>query len=309
MTERRPALQVLEPMAPEAGDCQHAVDMHGSYARGLSVASGTEDRRIPVAPEDELEPAHGRRHTLLLPVSERQSLSHRPVFLENGRHGQSSGWSSASPRDLRVPARRAESHDGARDRHWRRSSRLVNPRARQQDNIRRAALGGAQGSSRPPRTGAVPHRHNASIHRMVDPFASRRTPKRCRSDTGRSVGDLRGVGPPGSGTSRALGNSVRSARKYSAFLYAHLVRRRDPPFRGLSLRATVGFVALYLVASLGLELARRLVRRRLNLPGWTVDLLAFGLPVVLLATMLAIASWQWQRWGRHRARHLRSDVK
>ena len=43
VTERRPALQVLEPMAPEAGDCQHAVDMHGSYARGLSGASSTED--------------------------------------------------------------------------------------------------------------------------------------------------------------------------------------------------------------------------------------------------------------------------
>ena len=32
-----PALQVLEPMAPEAGDCQHAVDMHGSYARDYRV--------------------------------------------------------------------------------------------------------------------------------------------------------------------------------------------------------------------------------------------------------------------------------
>lgn len=87
------------------------------------------------------------------------------------------------------------------------------------------------------------------------------------------------------------------------------MRWRDSPFRGWSLRETLTFIAFYIVASVGLELARRVVMRRLNWPGWTVDLLAFGVPVAILVTMLAIASWKWQRSGRHRAAHLRSDVK
>ena len=66
------------------------------------------------------------------------------------------------------------------------------------------------------------------------------------------------------------------------------MRWRDSPFRGWSLRETLTFIAFYIVASVGLELARRVVMRRLNWPGWTVDLLAFGVPVAILVTMLAL---------------------
>ena len=73
-----------------------------------------------------------------------------------------------------------------------------------QDGVRCAPSGSPQRSARPPRTLAIPDRHNTEVHRTVDPLENRGTPKSCRSDTGRSRRLPVRRSPPGFGTSRAL---------------------------------------------------------------------------------------------------------